>query len=312
MNIHLASLCAVSLLASLTACGQPAVTPQKTGLPFAGPVDQGELDNTALSEVSGLVASRKNPGALWVHNDSGGEAAVYLISHEGKTLATYTLANVKSRDWEDMAVMPGPDPDQTYLYVGDIGDNEAQYATKRIYRFAEPQLSETALNDTLPLVDTIRTVETLEFAYPDGARDAETLLVDPLDQAVYVISKRESFVNIYQTAFSGQTAVDTVEKVGQLPHEQVGILEQLVGGDISPDGQEILLKSYVQMFYWQRPDDTTSLVALLQTEPTVLPYQPEPQGEAVGFATDGSGYYTLSEKQSGIKPRLYFYPRQEH
>ena len=85
-------------------------------------------------------------------------------------------------------------------------------------------------------------------------------------------------------------------------------MEQLVGGDISPDGTEVLLKSYVKVFYWRRQTGQ-SLVDLLQTEPTILPYMPEPQGEAIGFATDGSGYYTLSEAQSGLEPRLYFYRR---
>jgi hypothetical protein len=67
----------------------------------------------------------------------------------------------------------------------------------------------------------------------------------------------------------------------------------------------------VQVFYWQRADGRTLLFDLLQTEPEVLTYQPEPQGEAIGFAADGSGYFTLSEAQSGIEPRLYFYPREK-
>ena len=295
------------LLLSLEACGQPAVSPTvsaDTPVAFSKPIDRGVLDNPDIIEASGLVASRKNAGALWTHNDSGGDPKVYLISDRGKTLATYVLAGVKSRDWEDIALGPGPEPGETYLYIGEIGDNTAQYPIKKIYRFVEPTAS-----DGTP-VDTVRQVDTIRVMYPDGARDAETLLVDPLTSDLYIISKRERLVSIYRDAFPQRTTeLDTLEKLGQIPREQVGILEQLVGGDISPDGKEVLLKSYVQVFYWRRDNGQISLVDLLQTEPQPLPYVPEPQGEAIAFAADSSGYYTLSEQQSGIEPHLYFYER---
>lgn len=291
----------------LSACGQSTVSPTSsadTTVAFGKPIDRGALDNSKIDEASGLVASRKNLGSLWTHNDSGGEPTVYLISDRGATQATCRLMGAKSRDWEDIAAGPGPVEGETYLYVGDIGDNNAQYAVKTVYRFVEPLLTDR-VSDTL-----IRQVDALRFVYPDGPRDAETLLVDPFTRDLYVLSKRDQFVHVYRAAFPQNTeSIDTLELLDQLPSEQVGILEQLVSGDISPDGKEVLLKSYVQVFYWRRADEQTSLVDLLQTKPQELPYQPEPQGEAIGFATDGSGYYTLSEEQSGIKPRLYFYPR---
>ncbi|MGB3781219.1 MAG: hypothetical protein WA960_22830, partial [Tunicatimonas sp.] len=240
------------------------------------------------------------------HNDSGGDPKVYLISDRGTTQATYSLLGANSRDWEDIAAGPGPVAGETYLYVGDIGDNNAQHAIKTVYRFVEPLAA-----DSLP-GNVIRPVDAIRFVYPDGPRDAETLLVDPFTKDLYVLSKRDKFVHVYRAAFPQNTeSIDTLELLGQLPRQQVGILEQLVGGDISADGKEVLLKSYVQVFYWQRADGKTPLVDLLQTEPQVLTYRPEPQGEAIGFATDGSGYFTLSEAQSGIEPRLYFYPREK-
>ena len=292
---------------SLNACGQPALAPappNDTTVQFSEPVDRGALDNPEIVEASGLVASRKNAPALWTHNDSGGQHKVYLISDSGKTQATYVLAGVTSRDWEDIAIGPGPEEGETYVYVGEIGDNDAQYPVKKIYRFIEPTASERTV------VDTIWQVDVLSVAYPDGARDAETLLVDPFTKDVYILSKRERFVGIYRAPFPQRTdELDTLEKVGQVPREQVGILEQLVGGDISPDGKGVLLKSYIKVFYWHRDNEQVSIVELLQREPQSLPYRPEPQGEAIGFASDGSGYFTLSERQSGLEPHLYFYAR---
>lgn len=297
------------VLLSLVACGQQVVSSTSSATQqaaFSAPMDQGALDNPEIVEASGIVASRKNANALWTHNDSGGAPEVYLISDRGKTLATYVLAGVTSRDWEDIAIGPGPVAGETYVYVGEIGDNNAQYPVKTIYRFIEPKAGGNTMADTIQQVDAIRVM------YPDGARDAETLLVDPLTKDLYIISKRERRVNIYRSAFPQSTdSLNALKKLGQIPREQVGILEQMVGGDISADGKEVLLKSYVQVFYWRREDEQTSLVDLLQTKPKVLSYVPEPQGEAIGFAADGSGYFTLSEQQSGIEPRLYFYERKE-
>ena len=297
------------LCLSLSACGQATVAPASsadTTATFGAPIDRGALDDSKINEASGLVASRKNTNVLWTHNDSGGNPEVYLISDGGTTQATYRLAGARSRDWEDIAVGPGPVAGESYVYVGDIGDNNAQYPVKTVYRFVEPLATDGSPNDVIRPVDAIR------FVYPDGPRDAETLLLDPLTKDLYVLSKRDQFVHVYRAAFpQNTTSIDTLELLGQLPRQQVGILEQLVGGDISADGKEVLLKSYVQVFYWRRTNGQTSLFDLLQTEPQVLTYQPEPQGEAIGFAADGSGYFTLSEAQSGLEPHLYFYPREK-
>ena len=311
--------CMSIVLLSLAACGQQVISSASSArqqATFSAPIDRGALDNPDIVEASGIVASRKNANALWTHNDSGGAPEVYLISDRGKMLATYVLAGVKSRDWEDIAIGPGPVAGETYVYVGEIGDNNARHPVKTIYRFIEPMADEPQANapqtDESTTIDTIRQIDAIRVMYPDGARDAETLLVDPLTKDLYIISKRERLVNIYRSAFPQSIdSLNALEKLGQLPREQVGILEQLVGGDISADGKEVLLKSYVQVFYWQREDEQTSLVDLLQTKPKVLPYVPEPQGEAIAFAADGSGYFTLSEQQSGIEPRLYFYARKE-
>lgn len=131
----------------LSACGQSTVATNSsadTTAAFGAPIDRGVLDNAEIDEASGLVASRKNLGALWTHNDSGGDTKVYLLSDRGATQATYRLMGAKSRDWEDIAIGPGPVEDETYLYVGDIGDNNAHYSVKTVYRFVEPLASDSS------------------------------------------------------------------------------------------------------------------------------------------------------------------------
>ena len=59
-----------------------------------------------LNEVSGLVASQRNPGLLWAIEDSGSCACVTALSAEtGLELGIITLVGVTNTDWEDIALM---------------------------------------------------------------------------------------------------------------------------------------------------------------------------------------------------------------
>ena len=87
-----------------------------------------------LREASGLVASIANPGYLWTHNDSGNSASIYLINDKAEIVMTCKLKNTVNRDWEDITIGPGPEENVNYLYVADIGDNEAVYPYKILDR----------------------------------------------------------------------------------------------------------------------------------------------------------------------------------
>ncbi len=163
--------------------------------PFTAPRVLGEITDGRLSEVSGLVASRKNPNTLWVHNDSGNETELYLIDTLGKLLATYYLAEGVNFDWEDIAIGPGLKAGETYLYVGDIGDNTAMYDERYVYRIAEPVYTGVST------VDTITDYDRLGFFYREGAVNAETLLLDPLTQDLFVLSKESDQIRVHQFHF---------------------------------------------------------------------------------------------------------------
>jgi hypothetical protein len=61
------------------------------------------------------------------------------------------------------------------------------------------------------------------------------------------------------------------------------------------------------VYLWERKSGESISEALARI-PVKLPYIPEPQGEAIGFQTDGEAYYTISEKRFDITPVLYRYP----
>ena len=97
-----------------------------------------EINDPALEEVSGLAFSRIYPNLLYLHVDSGGESAVFLMDSLGKSLGKINLLDTPNRDWEDIAVGVGP-KGESYVYVGEIGDNAGIYSEIKLYRFPEPE-----------------------------------------------------------------------------------------------------------------------------------------------------------------------------
>lgn len=265
-----------------------------------------------LDEVSGMGESRNHPGVFWVHNDSGDEPRVYAVSRSGKLLGTYALKGATATDWEDMAIGPAATVQGvagSYLYLADIGDNSARRRFVRIYRVPEPEVdqNQAAASDTL--TDWV----SFDFTYPDGARDAEGFMVDPLTGDFYIVSKREGDGNrLYRAAAPGPGQPNTLIFTGvTFP------FTQSTGAEISPDGLQVLIRRYslaeapTAGSYWKRPDASLSLPDLLKQPAQTVALSVEIQGEAIAFAASNRGFYTTTERGPGNNPPLApvtFYP----
>lgn len=240
-----------------------------------------------IPEASGIADSKKNAGYLWVQEDSGNPPQLTLLKHDGSVQKTIYIKGAINRDWEDM-VLAGND-----IYIGDIGDNNSVYADYTFYKFAEPAAA----------VDTVRNFETIRFRYPDGAHDAEAFLVEPSTGNIYVITKRDNPSRIYKlTAPFTASTLYTAEAVGQLNYPGV------VSASLSADEKEIIIKTYFALGYYKKTA-AEKIETALQKPVTSIPYEAEPQGEAVCFSALNNGYFTLSEKGFGSTVQLYFYKR---
>jgi hypothetical protein len=255
-----------------------------------------ELKNKDLKEVSGIASSVNNPKHIWVHNDAGNKAEVYLLDESLNVKMTCELKGIANRDWEDIAVGPGPDGNKIYVYVGDIGDNDGKHRDKYVYRFQEPVLKEDEKSVVISDFDKIT------FRLNDGPKDTETLMVDPTTKNLYVVTKREDPVHVYELKYPYDEEVVTAQRTISLP------MSRIVGGDLSRDGNEILLKNADDIFYWNG-ESSLPLIEKMKTPAFNIPYEKEPQGEAITWASDGSGFYTLSEVPKGKTAYLYFYKR---
>jgi len=260
-------------------------------------IDKGIINNKKLNEISGIAASQINRDIFWVHNDSGNKNYIYAINSKAEVVAIFELMGVKNRDWEDIAVSSGP-KGKSYIYVADIGDNKAIYKTKYIYRFAEPLIM-SKKNHKKRIITKI---DKITFQYPDGKRDAETIMVDPIKKDIYIISKREKNVNVYLLPYP-----QSLKKI--IIPTMIGKINTslIVSGDISNSGNMVLIKNYNKVFYWKKRKNEL-LQNIFKRKPEILPYMLEPQGEGICWAANGKGYYTISEKKFKIKPHLYFYP----
>lgn len=311
--IKISILCFSSLW--LNACDISLVPVAQDSVTFLPSIDMGDVENPGLSEASGLAASRVNPGYFWSHNDSGNPNVLYYFDDKGKGLRTFELTGTQNRDWEDMAIVGESDGSAT-IYVADFGDNNAVYADYTIYWFKEPVVNSGTSSK-------ISSVNFLKFKLPDGARDMECLLMDQKTKDIFIVSKRENNKRLYKIPASSVTPSASVQaefvqeltfSIPVIADPRVAAVNYITGGAVSADNSEILIKNYFEMNYWKRSSGE-SIPSALKRPPIKVTYAginsdgtgQEIQGEAVSFAADGSGYYTLGE---GDAARLYFYKKK--
>ena len=248
-----------------------------------------------LREASGIVASVANPRHLWTHNDGGNKAEIFLINEKAETVMTCKLKNIINRDWEDITIGRGPKEGINYLYIADIGDNDGRYAYKMLYRIEEPALSDKEIE--------IEKIDTLLIQLADRPRDTEAIMVDPITNNFYLITKREHQARLYEIKFPFAGDTLKAEPVITFPFNHA------VAANISSDGNEVLIKSYQHIYYWKR-NTGEAFLQLMEKEPVQLNYRTEPQGESIAWSQDGTGFYTLSESEKGTGGNLYFYKRK--
>ena len=140
--------------------------------------------------------------------------------------------------------------------------------------------------------------EKIELVYPDGPKDAETLMIDPSNGDIYIVTKRQLYGRVYRAAYPHSTKQKTaMNRVAVLP------LTLATGGDISDNGRYIVVRNLSQASIWTRPKDKPLQDAFMQ-KPIEITLMSEPQGEAICFDASSSGFFTVSEKEN---PFIYYF-----
>jgi hypothetical protein len=209
----------MAVLSAVTAAAETADLAPPAGREVAPDVLQlGAIQSRAISESSGLAASRRYPGTFWTHNDRGSRARLFAITRDGKLLKDFRLDAVALSDWEDIAI-----DGEGHLYLGDVGNNNETRTEIAVHQIAEPDPKSDAL--------FVRPARTWRLRYPDQPFDCESLVVH--QGHGYVISKvfKDQKAELYRFPLSEQQGPFTLEFVARLP-----IDSPVTGADLSADG----------------------------------------------------------------------------
>jgi hypothetical protein len=280
----------------------PATAESSSG--YGPPVRLGTVDDPDVTESSGLVASRRNPGLYWTHNDSGDGPFLYCIDGRGSACGAWRVSGADAVDWEDIAAGPGPDPATPYLYVGDIGDNLGDRRQIVVYRVPEPVVDRAAPPPAKASPGLTALAEALTLRYPDGPHDAEALLVHPRTGDVYIVVKEPSPKVYVARAPIESSVTRTLQEVATLPVGGPAPFNLVTGGDIAPDGRRVALCTYGDGYELRLPDDAPSFDAIW-TQPLVpLTLGVRAQGEGIAYRLDGRALLTTSERPGGLADPL--------
>ncbi|MFM9081041.1 MAG: hypothetical protein ACKOTE_13095 [Opitutaceae bacterium] len=290
------------LALSISGWAAPAATK------VAPPSVAGTLEAPPTDEASGLAASRRTPGLLWTHDDSGGQPEIYAVETGGRLRGVLRLEGLKAEDWEYLA--SAEFDGKAWLIVADTGDNYAKRGHTWIHLVAEPAADQ--LSPSRPVSE--RPAASLKVTYPDGPRDCESLAVDTSERALYLLSKRDPVPRLYRVDIPNPLRGATLTarflgEVGRLP--QPTAAQKLVRGylgehrawptamDFSADGSAAVVLTYGHVLLFPRKEGE-SWAATLAREPVILPPHNLTQAEAICFSADGRGVYVASEKTRNL------------
>lgn len=327
-RIHSLAAGVIFLGLCLAALGTPE--PRRTSAWVKPAVETGKLDSAELSESSGLIASRQNPGVLWVHNDSGDRARIFAINEKGQLLAEYTLPGAVAVDWEEISFGPGPGTGD-YIYVGDNGlnrDGQAHY-TKKIkrdevrafpafFRFSEPKVPEGIPPDPAQTPRReVRDWERIELRYPDDKPyNCEAFTIDRTTGDAFLFVKNhvagdpEKFGRVFlatarQIEIASKTKTPVRLKLAAKVRTNRDSTRPALAtaADLSADGKILMVKNIQEVFVWVRHGNE-NWAERLREEPEAPFHLPiaigdtftQPGiGEAIGLTPDSRSFYTLKE-----------------
>jgi hypothetical protein len=221
-----------------------------------------------IPEASGLAVSRRYPGVLWSHNDSGNATVLFALDSAGTMLGRVRVP-IRTRDWEDISAARCPSND--CLYIADIGDNRSARRRVHIYRMREPAPGDA---EAAP-------PEVFNGTYADGPHNAEAMFVIGAD--LFIVT-RDRMGGVYRSTLSGSREL-TFQRVGQLG------LQAVTDAEASRDEKSVVVRtSHEAVLY--RTDD----LILGRNVPYLrVPIDGLKEAQGEGVALDGSILYLSSE-----------------
>lgn len=290
---------------------------ERVGPAGASPFDAaqmvGQIENDRLVECSGLDSSLRHDDLLWAINDGGNGPFLYALGSNGHDRGSVRVAGAKNRDWEGLDTFRWQG--RPMILIADIGDNKQRYERHTLYIVEEPPLDGERLTHSA-VVDVAWRID---FAYPDRNHDAEGVAVDPLNNEVLILTKRDDPPRLFalplEATSTGQVAVARqVAPIDRIPPPTFEDRLQPFGDfrsqptalDVSANGLEMVVLTYKHAYLFQRrPGDSWATAVGAGPIVITLPLPQDDrhlvQREAVCFSMDGGSLLVSSEgKGAGI------------
>ena len=225
-------------------------------------------DGRILSS-SGL-ARDVNAGLYWTANETGSRGVVYGLTTTGAVRGTLNY-RAKPVDVEGLAVV------NDTLYVGDIGDRTRTRSLVTVYRFDNPRATGLTV-----------TYRSYDFAFRDGPKDAETLLVTESGRILLVTAGKNAAIYAGPQQPSRQ-GLNRLTKVADAP-------DDITDGAFLPGGKKIALRSNTTVYIL----DASSYKTLVSAE-----FSTQPKGKSLAISLDGE---SLLLGTQGRNAKVYAVP----
>jgi len=210
-------LCVLAGCAARTG-GAPAGQPVAAGVLLVG-----HIDNPRITESSGIVVSRSDPGVFWTHNYGGFKKQIlYAITRGGKPLAEYRVTGTMMEDWEDIAA-----DNHGHLFLGDIGNNNTRRFELAVSQVDEPVVGKKSDG-------YVQVTRTWRLRFANKRFDCESLFI--WGDYGYVISKvfEDREAEMYRFSLTNAEPTQVLQFVTKLK-----IDSPVTGADISQDGKQL-------------------------------------------------------------------------
>ncbi|MEJ7812057.1 MAG: hypothetical protein WKG32_16715 [Gemmatimonadaceae bacterium] len=236
-----------------------------------------------LVESSAATMSATQPGLIFTLNDSGNDPLLFAFDTTGADRGVWRVSRATNVDWESAS--PGPcaagdsaegaasatprEPPRC-IYIGDTGDNDAERASRAIYRVPEPAAARAGFTGDVAS-------EKLTYRYADGPHDVEAMYVGP-DGAMYFITKRSlkdgagqrrpALVFRIPASAWRDTTRAVAELVDSLPIIPGSApFRTITDASLAPDARYLAVRTYLQVYVFAT--DTATGRAFPSTPPAV-------------------------------------------
>ncbi|MBX6722344.1 MAG: hypothetical protein IRY92_03750, partial [Dactylosporangium sp.] len=259
------------------------------------------IKDERLFALSGIGAIES--GYVMINDGTNSSIAnrIFFLDSSCKVTKAVAYSGGGARDPEDVAVAR----DGT-VWVADIGDNARNRPHVGLWKVPPGGNGQPTL---------------YRLRYPDGAHDAEALLLDANDQPI-IVTKDAGISGLYvptgplQPSTSAPNGVE-MRKAGEFKPQRTGtsgyggVLGQLLvtGGANSPDRTKVVLRTYTDAYEWDVPDGDV-VKAVTTGKPRITPLPDERQGEGITYSADGTAFLTVSDLEdfpSDEQPKVLRY-----